>query len=152
MAYKGRFRPKNPKKYLGDPTNIIFRSLWELRAFKLCDTHPNIKKWASEEIIIPYKSPIDGKFHRYFPDIYIEQVDKDGKERKLLIEIKPYKQTRPPDRSKITKKDGGIKKAYIEEVKTWGVNSAKWEAAEKFCNKKGWEFSIMTERELFGQK
>lgn len=152
MAYKGRFRPKNPGKYLGDPTKIIYRSLWERKVFQMLDHHPNVTGWASEEIVIPYISPIDSRPHRYFPDVYVEQIDKNGIRKKLLIEIKPKSQTRPPDFQKVSKKDGTIKKAYINEVKTWGVNQAKWEAAHKICKKKGWHFVLMTEDEIFGKK
>lgn len=149
--YQGKYIPKNPSKYLGDPTKITYRSSWEVKCMVKFDTHPNVTAWGSEELVIPYKSPIDGKWHRYFTDFYVEQIDKEGKKKKLLIEIKPFKQTLPPDRKTVTKKDGKIKKAYINEVKTWGVNQAKWEAAKKVCDKKGWEFVILTEREIFGK-
>lgn len=147
-TYKGKFTPRNPHKYLGDPSNIVFRSLWELKLFKYCDTHDSIKKWASEEIVIPYRSPVDNKVHRYYPDVYVEQIDRDGKERKVLIEVKPHKQTLPPDMTKAKKKDGTIKKAYLNEVRTWGVNQAKWTYAKAWCEKNGVEFTIMDEYSL----
>ena len=82
MAYQGKFRPRNPSKYLGDPLNIIYRSHWELKLMSYLDRHPHVMKWASEEVIIPYKSPIDGRMHRYFPDFYVEQINKDKKKDK----------------------------------------------------------------------
>ena len=65
---KGMFKPKNPQKYRGDPTNIIYRSSFELKLMVYLDQHPEVISWGSEEIIIPYKSPIDNRYHRYFVD------------------------------------------------------------------------------------
>lgn len=142
MSYKGIFKPKNPHKYRGDPTNIIYRSLWELRLMGYLDVHKDVIEWASEELAIPYKSPIDGRWHRYFPDFWVKQRDAQGKLRVKLIEVKPAAQSKPPvKRTKITKK-------YINEVTTWGVNQAKWTAARRVCEDKGWDFVIMTEKEL----
>jgi hypothetical protein len=142
MAYKGRFKPSNAQKYLGDPTNIIYRSLWELKLMRKLDCHPQVIHWASEEIAIPYRSPIDGKRHRYFPDFYIKQINNNGVEESILVEVKPKSQTSAPQKSsKVTKK-------YLNEVATWGVNQAKWNAAESYCADRGWKFMIMTEKEL----
>ena len=150
MAYKGRFRPKNPAKYRGDPTKIIYRSLWELKFFKRCDIHPDVVWWASEEMAIPYRSPIDGKAHRYFPDVIVNIINKKtGKPGTVMIEIKPYAQTRPPDiKKKNATKTGRVSRRYLNEVKTWGVNEAKWNAAKRYCDQRGWEFQIYTEHEL----
>lgn len=106
------------------------------------DEHPDVVSWSSEEIAIPYKSPIDGRYHRYFPDFKITKKDKEGSTSTLLVEVKPLNQTKPPEVSKkITKK-------YINEVATWGINQAKWKAAADFCEDRNWKFSIMTEKEL----
>jgi hypothetical protein len=78
MAYKGKFRPKHPKKYRGDPTKIIYRSLWERNCMRYFDDNPNVLKWSSEEVIVPYKSPLDGRYHRYFPDFLIRIKNKQG--------------------------------------------------------------------------
>jgi hypothetical protein len=144
MAYKGRFKPTNPTKYKGDHSNIIYRSLWERKFMKLCDSNSNILEWSSEEVIIPYKSPIDGKFHRYFVDFWVKQKNTKGEIVEKLIEIKPKKYTKPP------KKQSRVTKKYVTEVKSWGINSAKWEAAKKVCDKKGWEFVILTEDHIHG--
>jgi len=106
------------------------------------DKHPDILQWNSEEIIVPYRSPIDGKVHRYFPDFWVKSIDREGKKSVSLIEIKPYNQTKEP----VPKKK--LTKSYLYEVKTWGVNTAKWKAAESFCKDRGWKFMIMTENEL----
>jgi hypothetical protein len=100
MAYKGTFRPRNPQKYKGDHTNIIYRSSWELKLMMWLDTHPDVLEWSSEEIIIPYRSPIDGKVHRYFPDFYVRKKNKDGKIETILVEVKPYAQTQEPKKQK----------------------------------------------------
>lgn len=149
--YQGKFRPKNPQKYKGDPSNIIYRSSWELRLFNYLDQHPSVQKWSSEEFFIPYISPIDGKWHRYFPDVYVEQINTDGKKQTVLIEVKPDAQTRPPElKNRLTAK-GNISRRYLYEVKTWGTNEAKWKAAREFCIDRGWTFQILTEKQLFGK-
>lgn len=149
--YQGKFKPKNPQKYKGDPTNIIYRSGWELKLFAYLDSHPNVIKWGSEELIIPYRSPIDGRWHRYFPDVYVEQINTEGKKQIMLIEVKPEAQTIPPNQTaKLTPK-GKVSKRYLNEVMTYGVNDAKWKAAQEFCADRGWTFLIMTEKHLFGK-
>ena len=140
---QGFFTPKNPKKYMGDATNIVYRSGWEKRVMDWCDTNPNIKRWCSEEIVIPYISPVDGRTHRYFVDFYVEAVGSDGQTLKLLLEVKPKAQTQEPKvQSRKTKR-------YITEVVTYGINQAKWKAAEEYCKDKGWQFLLITEEQLF---
>ena len=148
-TYKGWFRPQNPQKYNGNPENIIYRSSWELRCMKYFDDHPDIIWWSSEEIIVPYRSPVDGKVHRYYPDFIIKVRQKDGGTKTIMIEIKPKSQTKPPDvRKKNATPSGRISRRYINEVKTYGINEAKWIAARKFCAEKGWQFQIITEDHL----
>ena len=145
MSYKGKFRPTNPHKYNGDPTNIIYRSSWELKLMIYLDEHSDIVKWASEEFRIPYKSPIDGKRHRYYPDFWIKK--KNG--RCVIIEVKPAAQTKPPDpKKKNNTKSGRPSRRYLNEVKTYGINEAKWKAAYAYCRDRKWEFKIMTEKDL----
>jgi hypothetical protein len=142
MSYQGKYRPSNTKKYRGNPTNIIYRSLWERKFMVYCDKNENILEWGSEEIAIPYRSPLDNKIHRYFPDFYIKYKDANGKVRRSLIEVKPYRQTQqPPILEKKTK-------GYIYEVAEYAKNQAKWSAAKEFCEDRRWEFKIFTEKEL----
>lgn len=146
MAYdykQGKFTPKFPQKYIGDPTNIVFRSGWERRVMQSLDENTLIVRWASEEVVIPYISPIDNRPHRYFVDFYVEAKQPDGSIRKILIEVKPAAQTKPPKTPKRKTK------RYITEVMTWGVNEAKWKAAQEYCLDRGWEFQIITEADLF---
>ncbi len=141
MSYKGRFTPKNPKKYAGDPGNIVYRSLWELKVMKYLDENNNVIHWASEELVIPYVSPVDNKVHRYFPDFIVKVLNKEGKETTLVLEVKPEKQTRPPSQKRKTKQ-------FLKEVVAYTINEAKWKAAEMFCLEHGWKFKIITEKEL----
>ena len=141
FTYKGKFKPINPHKYAGDVKNIVFRSLWERRFMKYCDTNRNVIAWNSEEVVIPYKSPIDGKYHRYYPDFLIRIKSSNDTKKTIMIEVKPKKETRPPKKRKKTVR-------YLQEVKTWGVNEAKWKAAEEYCKDRKWEFKILTEDHL----
>ena len=142
MAYSGQFKPSNPQKYVGDYRNIIYRSSWEARLMSWLDKNPNIISWASEEIIIPYVSPVDGMWHRYFPDFVVKIKDKNGTLKTMMLEVKPKKQTKPPEQQR------RVTKRYITEVATWGVNQAKWKAANEYCLDRGWEFKIITEEHL----
>lgn len=152
MSYKGRFKPKHPEKYKGNSGNIIYRSLWEYKFFRYIDDHPDILWWASEEHVVKYTSPIDGKIHRYFPDVVLSKKNKDETIETIMIEIKPKSQTRPPDiRKKNATPSGRVSRRYLNEVKTFGINEAKWEQAEIYCKERGWKFLIVTEKELFGK-
>lgn len=141
--YQGYFKLKNPQKYKGDPTNIVYRSSWELKLMLYLDSNKQIVSWGSEEIIIPYRSPIDGKIHRYYPDFIVTKINKEGKKETALIEVKPYVQTKPPEIPKNVNS-----KKFLLEVKTWGMNEAKWKAANEYCKDRGWTFHIFTEKEL----
>lgn len=145
MAYKGIFKPENYSKYIGDPTKITYRSMWERKFMKYCDSSSNVLRWSSEEVVIPYMSPLDNKPHRYFVDFLVEINTPEGI-KTWLVEIKPKKQcTEPKKKSRVTR-------GYITEVKTWIVNKAKWEAAKRVSDAKGWEFKILTEDDLFKKK
>ena len=142
MAYSGIFKPSNPQKYVGDYKNIVYRSSWEARLMSWLDRNPNIVSWASEEVVIPYLSPVDGKWHRYFPDFVVKVKDKKNMIKTMMLEVKPKKQTQPPVQQR------RVTKQYITEVATWGVNQAKWKAATEFCLDRGWEFKLITEDHL----
>lgn len=141
-VYKGRYCVKNPQKYRGDPNDVIYRSSWELKLMNMCDNNKSILEWGSEVVVIPYISPVDNKPHRYFVDFYIKIKNKEGIIEKYLVEVKPKKFTQEPVKPK------RVTKHFINEVYTWGVNQAKWEAAENFCKTRGWKFLILTEDEL----
>lgn len=143
-GYKqGFFRPKFPEKYAGDANNIVYRSGWERSVMKSLDENASVIKWSSEEVVIPYISPVDNKMHRYFVDFYVEAKSQDGSIKTMLLEVKPAAQVQPPKQPKRKTK------RFLSEVMTYGVNQAKWEAAIAYCNKKGWEFKVITENELF---
>lgn len=144
MAYKGVFKPQNPHKYKGNPTNITYRSRWELMLMSKFDLSSSVLEWSSEEIVIPYRSPLDNKVHRYFVDFYVKKKNaSDGKIIEMLIEVKPHDQTSPPKPIK-----GKPTRRMINEIATWGVNEAKWNAAKAFCAKRGWKWQIITEYDL----
>ena len=142
MSYKGKYYPSFPRKYKGDPTNIIYRSLWERKVMVYCDKNQNILEWASEEIAIPYRSPIDNRVHRYFPDFYMKVKETNGKIKNYVIEVKPAKQTKPP------KKPKRQTKGYIREAYEYARNQEKWKMAKEFCADRQWEFKVVTEKEL----
>ena len=142
MSYKGKYHPSYPRKYKGDPTNIIYRSLWERKFMVYCDKNDNILEWASEEIAIPYRSPVDNRVHRYFPDFYMKVKERGGKIKRYVIEVKPAKQTKPP------KKPKRQTKGYIREAYEYARNQAKWKMAKEFCADRQWEFKVVTEKEL----
>lgn len=106
------------------------------------DTHDSVKKWSSEEKIIPYFDPTEGRIRRYFPDFIVEFWSPDKKKiNTVVIEIKPMAQTLPP-------KQGKSKRSFMKESFTYARNVAKWESAKKWANAQGWDFKIMTEKEL----
>lgn len=141
-SLKSKYKPSNPKKYKGDPNNIVCRSSWERKFCRWCDLNDNIVSWGSEEFFIPYISPLDNRVHRYFPDFIIKVKESDGKIKTYVIEVKPKKQTAPPiKKSRVTK-------GYIYEAKTYAVNQAKWKAAKEWCDDRLIEFKIITEDEL----
>lgn len=142
MAIQGIFKPRNPQKYRGNPGNIIYRSSWECRLMSHLDLHQNVIWWSSEEIIIPYRSPKDGRLHRYYPDFVIQVKTKENAKKILMIEVKPRYETLEPTR------EGKTEKKFIREVFTYGINQAKWKAAKDYCADRGWEFCIFTEKEL----
>jgi hypothetical protein len=138
MFHKRKFIPIFPEKYTGDPTNIIMRSSWETRFASWCDKNPSVLKWNSEETIVPYRCPTDNRIHRYFVDFKI--TVNTGKT--YIVEVKPAAQTQPPIYP------GRQTQRYITESLTFMKNTAKWEAAIEFARDRGWEFKIITEKEL----
>ena len=146
MAYKGKYIPRNPKKYKGDPSRIVYRSLWERKFMVYCDNNRAILEWGSEEIIIPYKSPLDQKTHRYFPDFYVKYINKDKQVVREIIEVKPKKHLSPPKEPKRRTK------RYLNEVATYIKNQAKFKAAEEYCKDRRYGFRILTEDQLLPKK
>lgn len=145
MSYRqGYFKPSRPEKYKGNANNIFYRSSWEKKMFSYCDQKNNILKWNSEEIVIPYISPMDGQWHRYFVDLWIQFRDKNGEVKEKIIEIKPSKETQQPK----LPRSGRKTKRYLREAETYAKNSAKWKAAKEYADKRNMEFQVLTEYEL----
>ena len=135
----GRFSMKNPDKYVGGRTPL-YRSSWEFAFMKFCDENPNVAKWASESIRIPYKNPLTGKHTIYVPDFFIAYADRKGKQRAELIEVKPENQT-------LRENVGKSKFNQAQYVQ----NMAKWEAARAWCKQKGLYFRVISEKDIFHQ-
>ena len=141
MAYRGRFYPKHPLKYKGDPNKIIYRSSWEVRVMKYLDENDGVVWWASEEMNVKYISPVDGRVHRYFPDFVVKVRRKDNSSTIFMLEVKPEAQTKLRQPKRVTKQ-------YVNEAATYAVNQAKWKYAEEFCKDHGWIFRVVTEKDL----
>ena len=148
-TYKGKYVPENKEKCKGDIRKITYRSSWERWIMQWLDRNPRVAKWGSETVVIPYESSTDGKRHRYFMDFYVKFDD--GKEH--LWEVKPAKETRPPEKPK--RMTAKTKQRYMHEVWTYTKNTEKWLAAVKLCQKHNMEFKIITEhalKKVFGFK
>jgi len=141
--YQGKFKPKNPSKYKGNPCEIYYRSSWEKKFMIFCDNNDSIIEYSSEEIIIPYRCPTDGRVHRYYPDFYIKVKSKTGSISKYLIEVKPERQVTGP-----VEKPKRKTAAWKREVLAYMKNRAKWAAAENFCENRQMRFLILTEHDL----
>lgn len=141
---QGLFTPRFPEKYIGDVTKIRYMSGYEFNVHTYFDNNPNIIRWASEEIAIPYIHPVDGKVHNYYPDYYIEYRNTKGNLVREIIEVKPEKQVNQPT------KRGKSKKTQLTEAITHAINTAKWEYAKSFCDKHNITFRILTETHIFG--
>ena len=142
MAYKGKYKVRAPYKYKGNPTKVVYRSSWELKFMNYCDTNINILEWGSEEMYVWYRSPVDNKPHRYFPDFYIKARESNGQVKKYIIEVKPQRQTKPPAKPKRQTR------GYLREAYEYAKNQAKWKAANEWCLDRGFEFKVLTEKEL----
>ena len=145
--HQGMYSPRHPEKYCGNPCHIVYRSGWEKAFLLWCDMTPAVLAYGSEEMVIPYVSPIDGKQHRYFVDFFVVVRQSNGTTKKFAVEIKPLAQTKPP---KVTKKV--LTESLKYQLQTYAVNQAKWEAARKYCKALGIEFIILTEAELLKGK
>ena len=141
MAYRGKFYPKHPLKYKGDPNKIVYRSSWEVRVMKYLDENDGVVWWASEEMNVKYISPVDGRVHRYFPDFVVKVRRKDNSSTIFMLEVKPEAQTKLRQPKRVTKQ-------YINEAATYAINQAKWKYAEEFCKDHGWVFRVVTEKDL----
>lgn len=140
MTARGRFTPKNPQKYVGKVSNIIFRSSWELRMMQFFDNSPSVLQWCSEEFSISYKKPTDGRIHQYYPDFMVVYVDKSGITKREIIEVKPLKET--------VLQPGANERDRL----VWLINQAKWEAANAFAAAKGATFRVITEVSMFNNR
>ena len=140
------FIPITPNKYIGRYP-IICRSQWERSFCVWIDKNPSVVEWSSESIKIGYYDPITKKRRTYYPDYYVVIKDKNNIIVEYVIEVKPYKDTIPPT----DKNQRKSQKTRLYESKAWATNRAKWRSAESYCNKMGFIWTILTEKELFGK-
>jgi len=140
---KGKYKPRNPEKYKGNPTNIIYRSSWERTFMKYCDLTEGVEQWQSEEKCVWYYDPVAKKKRRYFPDFIVKYKNKKGVTHIEMVEIKPSKYVVGPNPQPKRRT-----KAWMNEVRTFITNQAKWSAAREYCENRGYSFRIITEKEL----
>lgn len=142
--YQGYFKPQNPEKYIGKEVPI-YRSGIELKFFKFLDTNPNVQRWNSEGITIPYYDKVRSKWRTYYVDNYVEIMEGTIL-KKYLIEIKPMKETKEPKASK-----GKKKSSLLYEQATHITNTCKWAFAMDFCKKHNMDFLLLgySEKEGF---
>ena len=144
MAYKGNYKLINPSKYIGDPTSINWKSLWERKVCRYLDLNENIIRWAYEPIKIPYFSHVHKKVKNYIPDFLVETRRKTGSIETTMLEVKPHSQSVKPQKGKKQSK-----KSFLRETIQYEVNQAKWKQAKQFCDQQGWLFKVVTEKDLF---
>lgn len=154
-------------KYVGDPTQIIYRSSLERSWCVYCSVNPNILRWSSEPIAIKYYNPIKflkakqnakkGLFEaeearrkaisNYYVDFWCEVRNASGEVKKVFIEIKPHYQTIEP---KPPKQNAPLRehKRFVRDAETYAVNIAKWKSAREYSEKMGCLFIVVTEKTL----
>jgi len=140
--YHGKYPVQNVSKYIGNPYDCTYRSSWERKLMLHLDESSTVISWGSEPFAIPYRSPVDNRMHKYYPDFIVKAKSSNDKYIITLIEVKPYAETNPP------KSQGKRKERYIMEMETYLINQAKWKAAEELCKQKGWRFFVATEKNL----
>ena len=146
----GLYVPQNPDKYIGDVHNIICRSSWEFRFCRYCDNNEQILKWSSEPISIPYYKPLDKKEHQYNVDFYMQVMKDDGETQDWIIEVKPEKHFKRP----ILEGNSTLKKlkSYNHKMQIWITNQAKFKAAQRWADARGYKFGVVDENFLFKSK
>ena len=148
LSKKGVYELDHPNKYVGPLTEggVLYRSSWEARVFYYMDHNSKVIEWSSEGLIIPYVFKMDGKVHKYYPDI-LAKIETSSGVRTFILEIKPEKQTKEPNKPKNRSLDR--KKRYESELYTYSKNLDKWEAAKTYCEKHEYEFKLITEKDIF---
>jgi len=143
IKYKGKYTPEHPVKYMGNSSNIVYRSMWERRCMKYFDVNPSVLQWSSEEVVIPYYDSMSKKVRRYFPDFLIKVKTATGESTTHLIEVKPSKDLRPPVGGR-----GKKKSTVLYEMKAYRMNRDKFASARKWCDERGIIFDVWTEKHL----
>lgn len=139
--HQGIFTPFHGDKYRGT-TPIIYRSGLELKMMRWCDENENVIQWGSESVVIPYMSPKDGRIHKYFIDFVLKLKTQAGI-KNYIVEVKPYKQTELPNTRHRKNKD-----ILLFEQLRFAVDQAKWQSARDWASRHGFNFMIITEKDL----
>lgn len=138
---QGYFYPKHLEKFAGKENYAIYRSGLELNYFRILDENPAVVKWGSEEVVVPYY--YNQRWHNYYIDLFVIMKAADGREIKFFIELKPYTQTVEPVYNPRRKKE-----SYVYDCLEWQKNQAKWDAAKKYAEKHGFQFHVLSEKDL----
>jgi hypothetical protein len=153
---QGLFIPKNKNKCikLNNQGGLFYRSSLEQKFMIYLDNNNNIIHWNTELIKIPYtKNAWNNKLlemtlteHTYFPDFYYEIKKADGSIARVVAEIKPDHETKPPKlQQNPTAKQ---MKNFEYSLKEYAKNLDKWKYCIEWCKMKGFEFIIITDRHL----
>lgn len=149
----GYYKLINESKYVADPKQIVYRSSLELKFCNFLDKNPNVIKWGSEIIGVPYIGS-DNKQHTYYLDFYVEMKNPSnpaGYDR-LLVEVKPSVEV-----DRVIKNEPPKKPLKItpQSLKNWEYaileffkNRLKWQAAQSFSRTKSMSFIIVTEKTI----
>ena len=157
----GNYVPKNKEKVikLNSYGGVFYRSSWEKKIMVWLDMKEEIFQWGAECIAIPYQMThfengnIEIKKHRYYPDFFYKMRNSQGVLREVVMEVKPmkeYKMVQDLNEGKLSVPEKGIKKlkSFEYDLKMAYKNKQKWETMIKWCDKKGYDFIIITEEHL----
>lgn len=142
---QGKYEVKNPSKCINGTKEVRYLSSYELECWRWADNNKNVIRWGVETVVVPYYSSVKGRKARYLVDLYIEYYNRHGEYKKVLCEIKPFRETK-----KVRDTPGRKKSTVIQEQLTYVTNMEKWKAAKKYAEDRGWQFTILTEKEIFG--
>jgi hypothetical protein len=133
---QGYFDRFNPKKYEG-PRPIIYRSSLELRFMRNLELNADVLSWSSENISIPYilKEKHGNTFREIRKNYHIDFTVNMKNSKKYVVEVKPSCFV-PMNESEIRLNPVIYK------------NACKWKYAIQWCKLNGYEFKIVTEKNL----
>jgi hypothetical protein len=157
--HQGTYIVQNTNKYIGNLSEVYYRSSWEKQFCSWCDNNVNVVRWGIELIKIPYEvltetthktqKIVKKQTKNYIPDFFIEVRDSNNKLVQYLIEIKPMKEINKPEYPKTVSRK--TVNQYERSMNLWVKNLLKWEKAEEYCASRGIIFKLVTEKNIFGK-